>query len=145
MMAGPVNPSAFYLVMEFVLLLALAEGTIGASPSSPTHRTHILAAVLAAGAGALVPYVRTLEPAKVIADPALMLLFLAVLESATLSLRCLLARSSARAQKPVSRWTQRIVSWTRAMHETRQQPNRAAGPGTKVPQLITAVGWRRRS
>jgi uncharacterized membrane protein YphA (DoxX/SURF4 family) len=86
-MAGRVNPSAFYLVMEIVLLFAIADGTMGVRPTSPSWRTLVLAGVSAGSAIAVAPYVRTLEPSKVIDDPAMMLVFLGAIVSVTLLAR----------------------------------------------------------
>jgi uncharacterized membrane protein YphA (DoxX/SURF4 family) len=86
-LTGRVNPSAFYLVMELVLLLAIADGTIGVRPTAPSWRTVATAGVSAGLAAAVVPYVRTIEPAKVIDDPAMMLVFLGFVIAATLMAR----------------------------------------------------------
>ena len=68
-MSGSVNPSAFYLVMEIVLLFAIADGTIGIHPTTPSRRTVVMAGFSAALALAVAPYIRTLDPSKVIDDP----------------------------------------------------------------------------
>ncbi len=86
-MTGKVNPSAFYLVMEIVLLFAIADGVISVRPSSPSRRTVAAAAVSAGLAAAAVPYIRTIEPAKVIEDPAMMLTFTGFIITVTLLLR----------------------------------------------------------
>jgi hypothetical protein len=86
-MTGKVNPSCFYLVMQIVLLFAIADGVIGVRPSVPSRRTIVLAGASAAAAAAAVPYVRTLEPAKVIEDPAIMLVTLGVIMAITLLVR----------------------------------------------------------
>ena len=86
-MAGKVNPSAFYLVMEIVLLFAIADGVIGVRPSRPSWRTIVAAGTSAALAIAIGPYIRTIEPAKVIEDPAMMLVFLGFIISVTLVVR----------------------------------------------------------
>jgi uncharacterized membrane protein YphA (DoxX/SURF4 family) len=86
-LAGRVNPSAFYLVMELVLLFAIADGTIGARPSTPSRRSFIAAGVSAAAAVAFIPYIRTIEPAKVIDDPAMMMTFLGMTVAVTLLIR----------------------------------------------------------
>ncbi len=82
-LTGRVNPSAFYLVMEIVLLFAIADGTIGVRPTVPSWRTVATAGVSVGLAAAVVPYVRTIEPAKVIDDPAMMLVFLGLVIAAT--------------------------------------------------------------
>jgi uncharacterized membrane protein YphA (DoxX/SURF4 family) len=86
-MCGKVNPSCFYLVMQIVLLFAIADGLVGVRPSHPSRRT-IVAALLSAGfAAAAAPYVRTTEPAKVIEDPAMMFVTLGVIMCITLLMR----------------------------------------------------------
>lgn len=67
-MAGRVNPSAFYLVMEMVLLFALSRPV-------PTRVAIRRAALWCVPAVAALPFARTIDPAEVIDDPALMLSF----------------------------------------------------------------------
>ena len=113
-LCGEINPSAFYLVMEMVLLVAVADGTIGTHPTPPTRRTYAFAAALLILGGALVPCIRTLEPAAVITDPAIMLVFLALLHAATLVLRCSLAKPSTRSSTSSSAWARRLTAWAKA-------------------------------
>ncbi len=71
-LAGAVNPSAFYLVMQMVVLLALVRRV--------PWRTSVARAVGWLGAAALLlPFVRTIDPSHVIDDPAAMLSFAAAL------------------------------------------------------------------
>jgi uncharacterized membrane protein YphA (DoxX/SURF4 family) len=86
-MTGKVNPSCFYLLMEVVLLLAIADGTIGVRPTSPSWRTVVSAGAFAGLALAVTPYIRTIEPARVIDDPAMMLAFLGFVLAVTLLVR----------------------------------------------------------
>ena len=65
-MAGRVNPSAFYLVMQVTLLFALSR-PVGARIALRR------AAVWLVPAAMFAPFARTIEPAHVIDDPALML------------------------------------------------------------------------
>ena len=112
-MAGKVNPSAFYLVMEIVLLFAVADGTIGVRPTSPSRRTVGLAAISTAAAFAFVPYIRTIEPSKVIDDPAMMLVFLGMIVAITLMVR----RSAHRPDHvtyPRRLWTTWVAGWMHA-------------------------------
>ena len=112
-MAGKVNPSAFYLVMEIVLLFAVADGTIGVRPTSPSRRTVGLAALSIVLALAVVPYIRTIEPSKVIEDPAMMLVFLGVIVAITLMVR----RSAHRPDHvtyPRRLWTTWVAGWMHA-------------------------------
>ena len=75
-MAGRVNPSAFYLVMEITLLFALAR-----SVSEAIAVRRAIAWLIPATF--LLPFARTLHPRDAIEDPALMLAFLCVIASAT--------------------------------------------------------------
>lgn len=86
-LAGKVNPSAFYLAMEAVLLYALAAGAIGSQPTVVSRRTVVAAAAWFGAAIAMAPFIRTLKPAEVIDDPAIMLTFLAVVMGTTTLLR----------------------------------------------------------
>jgi uncharacterized membrane protein YphA (DoxX/SURF4 family) len=142
-MTGKVNPSCFYLVMELVLLFAIADGTIGMRPSVPSRRSVGVAAMSAVLAAATVPYVRTLEPAKVIEDPAMMLVTLGVITSITL-----LVRRSAylppRAHIMRRMWTTWYAGWVHAKprHAVRSEYERRYTPrGARFapPQHGTAV------
>ena len=75
-MAGRVNPSAFYLVMELVLLIGL---------SRPTNLTIAWrrATLWLVPAVLVLPFARTLAPAAVIDDPALMIAFVCGLAAMT--------------------------------------------------------------
>ena len=75
-MAGRVNPSAFYLVMQTALLFALSRRV----SETVAVRRAILWLVPAA---LVVPFARTLHPHEVIEDPALMLSFIGVTASVT--------------------------------------------------------------
>jgi uncharacterized membrane protein YphA (DoxX/SURF4 family) len=67
-MAGRVNPSAFYLVMELALLFGLSR------PVSLTIAWR-RATLWLVPALVVLPFARTIEPAEAIEDPALMLAF----------------------------------------------------------------------
>ncbi len=75
-MAGRVNPSAFYLVMEAALLLALSR------PISVRIAQRRAMVWLFIGTLSL-PFVRTVHPAEAIDDPALMLAFVPILVAVT--------------------------------------------------------------
>ncbi len=75
-MAGRVNPSAFYLVMEAALLLALSRPI----PVRIAQRRAVLWVIVGV---ASLPFARTLHPAEVIDDPALMLSFVPMLVAVT--------------------------------------------------------------
>ncbi len=78
---GAVNPSAFYLVLQMTLLLALTT----ARPA-PLRRSAITEIALWGALGMLMlPFVTTMHPAAVIEDPAIMLATLAVLRAGTLT------------------------------------------------------------
>jgi uncharacterized membrane protein YphA (DoxX/SURF4 family) len=111
-LCGQVNPSAFYLVMEIALLFAMADGVLGVRPTPVNRRTLVYAGIAAAHGFALAPYVRTIDPAKVIADPAMMLVFLSFTVAATLLVRWIVAKA-----KPTSvarTWTARCSDWAHA-------------------------------
>ncbi len=110
-LTGRVNPSAFYLVMEVVLLFAIADGTIGVRPTVPSWRTVVTAGVSAGLAVAVVPYVRTIEPAKVIDDPAMVLVFLGLVIAATLLARRAMYHPPTYFRGP---WTTWIAGWMHA-------------------------------
>ena len=76
MMAGRVNPSAFYLVMQLALLFALSRSI----SMETAKRRAVFWLMLAAF---IVPFAHTLHPALVIDDPALVLSFLAGLAAVT--------------------------------------------------------------
>ena len=114
--AGRVNPSAFYLVMEIALLFAIADGTIGISPTRATSRTRTAAFAWFALALVFVPYIRTMEPADVIADPAIMCLFLAVITGAGLLYRWASALPATPTSKVVSALVDRADAWAHAKH-----------------------------
>ncbi|NND76384.1 MAG: hypothetical protein HKN44_15405 [Ilumatobacter sp.] len=75
-LAGRVNPSAFYLVMQVTLLFALSRPIA-------THIATRRAALWLVPAVALAPFARTLDPHHVIDDPALMLSFVSLLAAVT--------------------------------------------------------------
>lgn len=128
-LAGRVNPSAFYLVMEIVLLFAIADGTIGHRHTTPSASTFVAAGASALFAVAFIPYIRTIEPARVIEDPAMMLTFLGFVLATTLLVR--------RGAHPVHRhsrlgrlWDQRLLGWNAA---STRRSSAAERPGH--------VGW----
>jgi uncharacterized membrane protein YphA (DoxX/SURF4 family) len=82
-LAGRVNPSAFYLVMEIVLLFALADASTALPTNNASRRSLAGAGVCVLIGAAMTPFVRTLEPANVIDDPAMMLQFLALIVAAS--------------------------------------------------------------
>jgi len=146
-LCGQVNPSEFYLIMEIVLLIAIAEGTIGTRPTKPSRRTYALGGVMLLAAGFLSLYIRTIAPATVINDPAIMLAFVALIEAGTLVMRCVFADAGKRPLQSRNLWSQRVGQWAYA----RPQPassttrNRATSPGPAAPHVVSAVGWKRRA
>lgn len=110
-LAGRVNPSAFYLIMEAAFLFALAHG-IGSEPPLRLTKWSYLAAASSAAAGiAVAPFIRTLAPARVIEDPAMMLSFLGVLTAATL-LVSHAAHPDHRDTRLGQFWDSRLGPWT---------------------------------
>ena len=76
MLAGVVNPSAFYLVIAMVIVLwRLEDGTSAAARRAAARRAGFAALVTTLG---LAPFVTTIQPAQVIEDPAIVLIFLSV-------------------------------------------------------------------
>jgi uncharacterized membrane protein YphA (DoxX/SURF4 family) len=86
-LAGRVNPSAFYLVMQLVLVFAIADGALGERPTIPSHRTFAIAGLAGLLAGTVILFARTIQPGKVIDDPAMMLSFLGAVVALTLVVR----------------------------------------------------------
>jgi uncharacterized membrane protein YphA (DoxX/SURF4 family) len=115
-LCGQVNPSAFYLVMEIALLFAMADGVLGERPSSVDRRTLVYAGVAAVLGFALVPYVRTVDPAKVITDPAMMLVFLSLTVAATLLIRWIVVK--AKPSSAARTWTSRCSDWAHAQRRS---------------------------
>ncbi|HEY5890058.1 MAG TPA: hypothetical protein VIW94_05105 [Acidimicrobiia bacterium] len=77
MAAGSVNPSVFYLLAQGVLVLWLAEQSL---PGKSVPRLLSGAAYLSYVVGVMsLPYIRTIHPAEIMTDPAVMLVFSAVL------------------------------------------------------------------
>ena len=116
-MSGTINPSAFYLIMQMVLLVAIADGVIGVRPSSPSWRTIALAGTTAALCIAMVPYIRTVEPAKVIHDPAMMLVFIGTILTVTMMVRRTAYRPP-RAYHFRRLWTTWYAGWIHAKPKT---------------------------
>ena len=101
-MAGRVNPSAFYLVMQLALLFALSRPV---STRIAVRRSFLwlLPAV------SVLPFARTLHPARVIDDPALMLSFVATLAAiSTISVSCDADRVHDLARERLSRASSRV-------------------------------------
>lgn len=110
---GAVNPSAFYLAMEVALLSALGLGRGGLAASIDTRWLPYAAAALFGVAVVFVPFIRTIHPAEVIEDPAMMLTFLSLVGAATLVV-CWLDRTTAgdRCDAVVTLEVGRLRSWT---------------------------------
>jgi uncharacterized membrane protein YphA (DoxX/SURF4 family) len=128
-LAGRVNPSAFYLVMELVLLFAIADGALGVNPTTPSHRTFVIAGTSAVLGILCVPYIRTIEPAHVIDDPAMMLMFVGLMTATTLVIRWS-AHPAYRPTRLGQLWMQRVSGWAHAKPVALAQ---AAGAYTDVP------------
>ncbi|MEP7202212.1 MAG: hypothetical protein ABI894_06355 [Ilumatobacteraceae bacterium] len=133
-MAGRVNPSAFYLIMEIVLLLAIADGTIGVRPTLPSWRTIVTAGMFAGLALAVTPYIRTIEPSKVIDDPAMMLAFLGFVVTVTLLVR----RAAYRPQRATyirGLWATWVAGWMHA------KPNKVVRNDNDWRRMLGNVGF----
>ncbi|MEM8922583.1 MAG: hypothetical protein AAGD35_03705 [Actinomycetota bacterium] len=79
-MAGAVNPSLFYLAIALAIVLARAEE--GLSFTDVRAFSVPVTAVALAAVVALVPFIGTLDPTEAIDDPALALIFIALLSVA---------------------------------------------------------------
>ncbi len=77
MLAGAVNPSVFYLIISAALALWHVENSM--SLAGQQRLAGISTLVGATAVGALAPEVRTVDPAMVIEDPALVLSFATLL------------------------------------------------------------------
>ncbi len=117
-LAGRVNPSAFYLVMEAVLLFAIADGAIGHRHSTPSQRTFVAAGASCLFALVFVPYIRTIQPAGVIDDPAMMLTFLGAVVAATLVVRRA-AHPEYRHTRLGQLWIRHLDGWSSAAPRNR--------------------------
>ncbi|MGA9277861.1 hypothetical protein [Ilumatobacter sp.] len=94
-MMGRVNPSAFYLFMEVALLYGISVGVIGRTRTRRSIRPVTTVTALLVLAATQAPFIRTIEPAHVIDDPAMMLTFLCLAAVATTLLRALAIATSA--------------------------------------------------
>ena len=86
MLSGSVNPSIFYALFEMTLLFALIEAPWNWRSPPDEDRTIGGALVWFAVASALLPFIRTLVPADLIADPAATLSMLAAIAGGQLLL-----------------------------------------------------------
>ena len=116
-LCGRVNPSAFYLVMEIALLFAIAGGAIGRTPPRPSRHTLTFAGVWLLLGGVFVPYIRTLEPARVIADPAIMMTFLCMITASVLVIRWVTSVPRRAESLFGTTWTRRLDTWAHAQRE----------------------------
>jgi len=77
---GVVSPSAFYMVLQLTLLLGLGSRN---GAARPRRAAIAITAACAVAAVALLPSIRTIHPAEVIHDPAIMLVTIAGLVGAS--------------------------------------------------------------
>lgn len=94
-LTGVVNPSAFYLVMELVLLSASTDRAVGMKPGHSQRRIGLQAVAWLSVAALFVPFIRTVAPSELIADPASMMSLMAGIYAATLVYRWWIARQVA--------------------------------------------------
>jgi thiosulfate dehydrogenase [quinone] large subunit len=112
-LAGRVTPSAFYLVLELVLLFAIADGVLSTTPTVPSRSTFAAAGISVLLAAIFVPYIRTIQPAEVIEDPAMMLMFIGLVTAATLVVRH--AAHPLHGETRLGRlWSGRLAGWAHA-------------------------------
>lgn len=98
-MVGRVNPSAFYLFMEVALLYGVSVGTLGHMRSRRPLRPLVTVTVLLALAATQIPFIRTIEPAGVVEDPAMMLTFLCLAAMVTTLLRVIRRHTTSSASR----------------------------------------------
>jgi thiosulfate dehydrogenase [quinone] large subunit len=119
-LAGVPDPSAFYIVIQLVLLFGGAGAIAGVdawlgrgvrhpllvapTEDSPDHATmhRITAAVSAGLALAFLPFVSTLDPALVIEDPAMILVMMFLVAAAIAAVKAAAATDPARARLPTA-------------------------------------------
>jgi uncharacterized membrane protein YphA (DoxX/SURF4 family) len=136
-LCGRVNPSAFYLVMEIALLFAIADGAIGRTPSRPGRHTLTFAGAWLVLGAVFVPYIRTLEPAQVIADPAIMMTFLCMITAAALVFRWVTAVPRRRESLFGTTWTRRLETWAHAQRAP--SVNRRTNTASATEEHATSV------
>ncbi|MFN0027062.1 MAG: hypothetical protein ACKV2O_07750, partial [Acidimicrobiales bacterium] len=61
-LAGRVNPSAFYLIMQLVLVFAIADGALGERPTIPSQLTFAIAGLSGLMAATVMLFARTIQP-----------------------------------------------------------------------------------
>ncbi|MEO5724516.1 MAG: hypothetical protein ABIQ39_12330 [Ilumatobacteraceae bacterium] len=131
-LSGVVNPSAFYLVMEIVLLLGLTGGVISsAGRSRGRWATPVASGVLLCTGLAMTAYIRTLQPATVIADPAAMLSFLAIMMSGVLCARWMVHAELRSAT--LRRQRERVMGWNTGAHPATRHVTRPLQSRTATP------------
>lgn len=99
---GAVNPSAFYIVFQLVLILAVATGVMGtprARPWVPRTRVGVAWIVLAALLG---PFVRTIDPHLLVEDPAAVLSCQAFIIGVTIVLLAEMHSLAQRAREEIA-------------------------------------------
>ena len=133
-MAGRVNPSAFYLVMEITLLFALARAI-----SEPIALRRAIAWLIPATF--VLPFARTLHPRDAIDDPALMLVFLCVLASlTTIALAVPLGRMvEIASQQPLGRFGVAVVGW--GFRSTRSRADRRDRVASEITRTDRSNRW----
>ena len=139
-LAGQVNPSAFYLVMEMTVLLAMAQLATHARRDVRQGRTLLLSALALLAAVAFVPSIRTLEPAKVIDDSAIMLTFVSVLASAALFVKWLSRRETTTASARVAPLLEGAMRWAGVTTQTDDDGEPHPIDASREPTHIWATG-----
>jgi thiosulfate dehydrogenase [quinone] large subunit len=131
--AGRVNPSAFYLVMEFTLLIAIADGVIGPAGRRSTRSLAACSVALIVAAVALTPFVETLDPAEVITDPAIVLAVVLAIAGVVFGLLAHTGRDAADVERRVSPW---FAWWI-----TAGRVGLPGAQGVAAPHAVDASNW----
>ena len=133
MLAGRVNPSAFYLVMEFTLLIAVADGVIGPTGRRSTRWLAARSVALIVAAVALTPFVETVDPSEVIVDPAIVLAVVLAIAGVVFGLMAHTDRDGTEVERRVSPW---FTSWITAGRSVMSEAE-----GIAAPHAVDASNW----
>ena len=147
-LCGVVNPSAFYLVMEFVLVFATPVLIERPAAGHGAPRFPLVSVAWCAAAAAFIPFIRTLDPANVIGDPAAMLAFLSFIVGISHIVRWNLTSADTREGGIHEQWTRKIETWlgvrSRPHQPRRRSTDRAPHRLALAPRTAnhTDDGWQ---
>ncbi len=141
-LCGKVNPSAFYLVMEAGLLYAISAGLIGRGYRLPSARSFLVIGAWLTVAAAMAPFVRTIEPADVIEDPAMMLVFLSMVAAGTTFARWV-HHFGPRIAALTDLSTRRAEAWLQCgAAQSEHAPRELPAPGFAPPSALEPFEWQ---